>query len=180
MRKSTGLPSPSVTIAPSSTHRAWSQPEEKLHRPVSRCPPGSACALPVGAYEDDIRAARSVPQTSSWACGGNSANCQACTPRTEATHPVDPQALAISRTALRNVTGSASRPSKPAGWSSRKNPVSSSALTDSAGTTRASSVSCARSRSTGSTSRTPATTVGPTPSLTGSLRSPGPRFGHRH
>ena len=68
----------------------------------------------------------------------------------------------MSRTAVRNVTGSASSPPNLAGCSSRKNPVSASALTDSAGTTRASSVSWARSRSTGSSSLTPATTACPT------------------
>ena len=83
----------------------------------------------------------SAPQTSSWAWSGNRASCQGCTPTTEATQPVDPQALAISRTAVRNVTGSASSPPNLAGWSSRKNPVSVRALTDSAGTNRASSVS---------------------------------------
>ena len=60
---------------------------------------------------------------------------------TDATQPVEPHALAMSRTAVKNVTGSASSPPKLAGWSSRKNPVSARALTDSAGTTRPSSAS---------------------------------------
>ena len=94
--------------------------------------------------------AGSAPHTSCWACGGNRASCQGCTPITEATQPVDPHALAISRTAVKNVTGSASRPPALAGWSSRKKPVSASDLTDSAGTTRPSSASWARCRNTGS------------------------------
>ena len=102
--------------------------------------------------------AGSAPQTSSWACCGNRASCQGCTPTTEATQPVDPHALAISRTAVKNVTGSASRPPADFGWSSRKKPVSSSDLTDSAGTTRASSVSWARCLRVGSSSVTPAIT----------------------
>ena len=65
----------------------------------------------------------------------------------------------MSRTAVKNVTGSASSPPKEAGWSSRKNPVSASALTDSAGTTRPSSASWARCRNTGSNSVTPAITA---------------------
>src|SRR5215469_18514891 len=115
-------------MQPSSTQVAWPQPDEKLQRPVSRCPPGTASARPVGAYDEDIRVAGSAPQTSCWPWGGNSASCQGCTPRTEATQPVDPQALAMSRTAVRNVSGSASYPPKAAGWNSRKNPVSASAL----------------------------------------------------
>jgi hypothetical protein len=79
---------------------AWLQPEEKLHRPVSRWPPGSAWARPVGAYDDEARVSGSSAQTSSCAASGNSPICQGCTPSTEATHPVDPQALAISRTAV--------------------------------------------------------------------------------
>ena len=102
--------------------------------------------------------AGSAPQTSCWACGGNRASCQGCTPTTEATQPVEPHALAMSRTAVKNVTGSASSPPNQAGWSSRKNPVSASALTDSAGTTRPSSASWARCRNTGSSSVIPAST----------------------
>jgi hypothetical protein len=48
---------------------------------------------------------------------------------------------------------------KQAGWSSRKNPVSASALTDSADSTRRSSASWARCRKAGSTSVTPAITA---------------------
>src|SRR5690349_22946949 len=88
-----------------------------------------------------MRVPGSAPQTSAWACGGNSASCQGCTPTTEDTQPVDPHALAISRTAVKNVTGSASRPPALFGWSSRKKPVSASALTDSAGSIRLSSAS---------------------------------------
>ena len=39
----------SSSYAPSSTQVAWSHPDEKLHRPLSLCPPATACALPVGA-----------------------------------------------------------------------------------------------------------------------------------
>jgi hypothetical protein len=79
---------------------AWSQPEEKLHRPSSRWPPSTSLARPVGAYDEDIRVSGSAPQTSCWPCGGNRASCQGCTPMTEATQPVDPQAPAIIRTAV--------------------------------------------------------------------------------
>ena len=50
---------------------------------------------------------------------------------------------------MKNVTGSASRPPADFGWSRRKKPVSSRALTDSAGTTRPSSASWARCLSDG-------------------------------
>ena len=58
-----------------------------------------------------------------------------------------------------------SRPGRPrgrrtaCGWSSRKNPVSSSSLIDASGTTRSRSASSARSRKVGSRSRTPSRTA---------------------
>ena len=46
---STGLPSSPICIAPSSTQVQWSQPEEKLQRPLSWKPPSTLVSLPVGA-----------------------------------------------------------------------------------------------------------------------------------
>ena len=53
----------------------------------------------IGAYDDEIRTEESSPHPSSWACWSNSARCELWTPMIELTHPVDPQALAMRRTA---------------------------------------------------------------------------------
>ena len=100
VRKSTTLPSSLKTRPPSSTHWQWSQPDEKLHLPLSRKPPSVICALPVGAYDDDSRVEVSWPHTACCASSSKSATCHGCTPTTLETQPVEPQAEAMSRTAV--------------------------------------------------------------------------------
>src|SRR5690349_9641291 len=100
VRKSTTLPSSLNTSPPSRTHWQWSQPEEKLQRPLSWKPPSAWVALPVGAYDDDSRVSWSSPQTACCASSANRATCQGWTPTTLETHPVEPQAPAISLTAV--------------------------------------------------------------------------------
>src|SRR5215217_998108 len=96
VRKSTTCPSSLNTSPPSSTHWQWSDPEEKLQRPLSVNPPPVSWALPVGAYDDDRRTSWSEPHTACCASSANNATCHGWTPTTEDTQPVDPQAPAIS------------------------------------------------------------------------------------
>src|SRR3546814_21172461 len=91
-------------------------------------------AVPSGAEDEESLVAVSWPHTACCASSEKSATCQGCTPSTEEIQPVEPSAEAISLTAVKKSTGSLSRPSKRLGWSTRKNPVSSSALTDDSGT----------------------------------------------
>src|SRR3954452_11170716 len=100
VRKSTTCPSSLKTRQPSSTHWQWSEPDEKLRRPLSLNPPSVSCALPVGAYDDDRRVFWSSPQTACCASSAKSATCQGWTPTTDDTQPVEPQAPAISLTAV--------------------------------------------------------------------------------
>ena len=100
VRKSTTWPSALNTSPPSSTHVQWSQPEEKLHLPESVKPPSVCTALPVGAYDELSRVVVSLPQTACCASSAKSATCHGCTPTTLETQPVEPQALAMSRTAV--------------------------------------------------------------------------------
>lgn len=69
-----------------------------------------------------MRAPRSWPQTSSWARGSKSATCQGRTSTTEATQPVEPQALAVSLTAAQKSAGFAAYPPYALGRRRRKNP----------------------------------------------------------
>src|SRR3954447_6141617 len=100
VRKSTTWPSSLNTSPPSSTHWQWSQPLLNDHRPLSRKPPSVSCALPVGAYDEESRVFSSDPQTACCASSSKSATCQGCTPTTDDTQPVEPQAPAISLTAV--------------------------------------------------------------------------------
>src|SRR3954447_15104499 len=100
VRKSTTWPSALNTSPPSSTHVQWSQPEEKLHLPDSVKPPSVCTALPVGAYDELSLVAVSAPQTACCASSANRATCHGCPPTTLETQPVEPQALAMSRTAV--------------------------------------------------------------------------------
>src|SRR5688572_3085660 len=100
VRKSTTCPSGLSTRPPSSTHWQWSQPEEKLQRPLSVNPPSVRTAFPVGAYDDESRVSVSSPHTACWASSENSATCQGWTPTTEDTQPVEPHAPEISLTAV--------------------------------------------------------------------------------
>src|SRR5690349_24974269 len=100
VRKSTTWPSALNTRPPSSTHAQWSQPLEKLHLHESVKPPSVWTALPVGAYDELSRVLVSSPHTACWASSANSATCQGCTPTTLETHPVEPQAPAMSLTAV--------------------------------------------------------------------------------
>src|SRR3954468_2499447 len=100
VRKSTTWLSALNTSPPSSTHWQWSQPLLKDHRPDSWKPPSVRCALPVGAYDEESRVFSSDPHTACWASSSKSATCHGCTPTTEDTQPVEPQAPAISLTAL--------------------------------------------------------------------------------
>src|SRR4051812_25462903 len=100
VRKSTTWPSALKTSPPSSTQVQCSQPEEKLHLPESVNPPSVCTALPVGAYDELNRVAVSSPHPACCASSENNATCQGCTPTTLETQPVEPQALAMSRTAV--------------------------------------------------------------------------------
>src|SRR5690348_1760543 len=100
VRKSTTLPSALNTRPPSSTHWQWSQPDENDQRPLSWKPPSTCVALPVGAYDEESRVSVSLPHTACWASSGNSATCHGWTPTTEETQAVEPQAPAISLTAV--------------------------------------------------------------------------------
>src|SRR3712207_9458656 len=93
VRKSTTLPSALKTSPPSSTHWQWSQPDEKLQRPLSVKPPSVCTALPVGAYDDESRVLWSSPHTARCASSANSATCHGWTPTTEDTQPVEPQEI---------------------------------------------------------------------------------------
>ena len=68
--------------------------------PESLKPPSVWTALPVGAYDELSRVSVSLPHTACCASSANSATCQGCTPTTLETQPVEPQALAMSRTAV--------------------------------------------------------------------------------
>ena len=57
-------------------------------------------ALPVGAYDELSLVSVSSPQTACWASSANSATCHGWTPTTLETQPVEPQADAMSRTAV--------------------------------------------------------------------------------
>ena len=61
--------------------------------------PTTTWPAPIGAYDDEMRTLGSLPHTSFCASWSKSARCQLCTPMIEATQPVEPQALAIRRTA---------------------------------------------------------------------------------
>src|SRR5215210_6558202 len=98
VRKSTTLPSSLNTSPPSRTHWQWSQPLLNDQRPLSVKPPSVSTALPVGAYDEDSRVLWSSPHTACCASSANSATCQGCTPTTDDTQPVEPQAPAISLT----------------------------------------------------------------------------------
>src|ERR1700712_1984217 len=100
VRKSTTCPSVLNTRPPSSTHEQWSHPLEKLHLPDSVKPPSAWTALPVGAYDELSRVLVSLPHTACCASSANSATCHGCTPTTLETQPVEPHALAMSRTAV--------------------------------------------------------------------------------
>ena len=91
-------PSPGAT-PPRNTHSQWSQPLENDQRPETRKPPGTRSTFPVGAYDDETCTELSAPQTSRWACSGNRASCQLCTPTTPSTQPLDAHTLATSATA---------------------------------------------------------------------------------
>ncbi len=78
----------------------WSQPEEKLHLPDSVKPPSVCTALPVGAYDELSRVPVSSPHTACCASSAKRATCHGCTPTTLETQPVEPHALAMSRTAV--------------------------------------------------------------------------------
>ena len=54
----------------------------------------------MGAYDELSRVAGSEPHTACWASSANSATCHGCTPTTLHTQPVEPQAPAMSRTAV--------------------------------------------------------------------------------
>src|SRR3954469_10807024 len=99
VRKSMTFPSSLKTRPPRSTHWQWSHPLLKDQRPLSVKPPSVTVALPVGAYDEDSRVCWSSPQTACCASSANSATCHGCTPTTEETQPVEPQAPAMSRTA---------------------------------------------------------------------------------
>jgi hypothetical protein len=94
-----GVPSSPRTSPPRNTQVAWSHPEEKLHRPLNVKPPSTGFARPMGAYDEETLVSSSSPHTSRWARSSNSPSCHGWHPSTEATHPVDPHALEISRTA---------------------------------------------------------------------------------
>ena len=76
-----------------------SQPDDHAHEPFTLYPPSTTSPAPIGAYDEEMRTEVSRPHTSSCACCGNSARCQLWTPTMPATHPVDPQAPPIRRTA---------------------------------------------------------------------------------
>src|SRR5262249_38516934 len=80
---------------PRNTQWQWSQPDENDQRPEMRKPPSTRITLPVGALDDEISASRSLPQTSSCACGGKRASCQPCTATTPSTQALDGHAAAM-------------------------------------------------------------------------------------
>src|SRR6266404_7438059 len=97
VRASGGAPGSSGGAMPPSTAQSQkSQPLENDQRPERRKPPGARSTVPVGASEVDSWVPLSLPQTSSWACGGNSAKCQLWTPTTPKIQPEEPQAAPIS------------------------------------------------------------------------------------
>src|ERR1700761_9168883 len=100
VRKSTTCPSALKTSPPSSTQEQWSHPLEKLHLPDSVKPPSVCTALPVGAYDELRRVRVSEPHTACCASSANRATCQGCSPTTLEPPPVEPQAPAMSRTAV--------------------------------------------------------------------------------
>jgi hypothetical protein len=86
-------------MPPSTTHWQWSQPLENDQRPLRRNPPSARSTVPVGASEVESWMLSSLPHTSSWACGGNSARCQLWAPMTAKIQPVEPHAAPTSVTA---------------------------------------------------------------------------------
>ncbi len=88
-----------MTSPPSRIHCAWSQPDENDQRPVNVNPPSVGVARPIGAYEEEMSVDGSSPHTSCCARSSKMPSCHGCTPSTDDTQPVEPQALAIARTA---------------------------------------------------------------------------------
>jgi hypothetical protein len=105
--------------------------------------------LPVGAYDDEIRADESLPQTSSWASSGNSASCQLWTATTPRTQALDAQAAPTVIWTSKKTWGSTSSPPQRAGCSMRKKPASLKSAMVASGKRRRLSASARRSTSAG-------------------------------
>src|SRR5262249_17654635 len=93
------------TKPPRKIHWQWSHPLENDQRPEMTYPPSARTILPVGAYDDEMRALESRAHTSSCAASANSASCQECTPTTPSTQALDGHASATSICTSKNMRG---------------------------------------------------------------------------